>query len=374
MINLIVKIFKINILIAFTILLSGCWGYQAIEKIEPSFGIGYDIKVTEDKNKIQSAPVGTVVFNENAKEKYHSFPAYGETLPDTYEYRQKSLPGELLTGPGLVFIFGKDRAKLGIIDIIDGLMRYMVTSYRGLTTVCIGKSEDILKADIKYAAYPAEAIYDLLNNTENHNFAPKVKLYDLYYDIFSLGRNPYLPVIQLKENRIEYAGGAIFKKDKLYKIVDIQESRLIGILRGIDSKGAIILSDEEENFKMKYIGVSGNFKRKVKVDKNKDNFIFNISLKFNGSITRNTKYEGLFDDSKKVLKLEEDLSKYIEENLQSEINKIQNEYKVDCIDISKYAIAKYGRSNMNWDKVMCDSEVKVKVDSKIVNIGRAGIK
>lgn len=50
---------------------------------------------------------------------------------------------------------------------------------------------------------------------------------------------------------------------------------------------------------------------------------------------------------------------------------MQNEYKIDCLELGREAAAKYGRGeNIDWDEVVCNSKIQVNVNVKLTGIGR----
>ncbi|MBV1820656.1 Ger(x)C family spore germination C-terminal domain-containing protein, partial [Bacteroidales bacterium MSK.15.36] len=51
------------------------------------------------------------------------------------------------------------------------------------------------------------------------------------------------------------------------------------------------------------------------------------------------------------------------------------EYKIDLLELGRIAAAKYGRrTGVDWDEVVSDSEIDIKVNSKIVTTGKGNFK
>ena len=81
-------------------------------------------------------------------------------------------------------------------------------------------------------------------------------------------------------------------------------------------------------------------------------------------------YEGLDKDPKVLKKLEEDLALKLKEMCNEFINKMQQEYGRDFLELGWIGAAKFGRGKgTNWDEAV--SKAKIEVNTK-VEIGRLG--
>lgn len=102
---------------------------------------------------------------------------------------------------------------------------------------------------------------------------------------------------------------------------------------------------------------------------NKYRYVIDLNIK--GDIVSNELYTDFISDKKKLNAFEKEMKNHIEKMLNESINKIKCEYKVDILDLGRYAAAKYGRSTgTDWNKVFCDSEIKVNVKFSIDTEGR----
>ena len=53
------------------------------------------------------------------------------------------------------------------------------------------------------------------------------------------------------------------------------------------------------------------------------------------------------------------------------IYKMQNEYKVDCLELGRDAAATFGRNpETDWDNIVCNADIIVNVKVKVDNLGR----
>ena len=52
------------------------------------------------------------------------------------------------------------------------------------------------------------------------------------------------------------------------------------------------------------------------------------------------------------------------------LDNMKNVYKVDCLNLGMYAVAKYGREKgVDWNKEVSNADIKVSVKVKIDKIG-----
>ena len=76
-------------------------------------------------------------------------------------------------------------------------------------------------------------------------------------------------------------------------------------------------------------------------------------------------------DPKTIKKFEEEMASQTEAMCYRFLNKMKNEYNVDCLGLGRIAAAKYGRgTGVDWDKVVCSSDISVNVTIKLDNQGR----
>lgn len=53
------------------------------------------------------------------------------------------------------------------------------------------------------------------------------------------------------------------------------------------------------------------------------------------------------------------------------INKMQNEYKVDALNLGSVAAAKYGRNTgVDWNQIVSDSEIELDINMRLICGGR----
>lgn len=342
---------------------------ELVENLEIPIGIGYDLK-TEGENAVTySTPIAAYLF-ETEEVDSDIMVGKANSIGETRESRQLESSKSFLLGIERIFLFSEQYAEYGIGTAIDILLNNPQINDRAFTLVCKGKAEDILSHKIKGYPNSAEFIEGLIKNSKQFNFFPEHQssLMDVFVRVDAEGRNTLLPYIELKDKNIELTGYAIFKRDKMVLKTNIEEAKIINILKENKVKGILTIQDNSKN----YINYYAESKRKVKCYKENDKFRFVIDLSLNGPIVNNTLYLNLINDPKVLKKFTKDMEENLKETCQNFINnKIKGEYKVDVLDLGRVAAAKYGRGkNIDWNKVIPQSIIEVNVKVKVDTEGR----
>ncbi|MFL0269206.1 Ger(x)C family spore germination protein [Candidatus Clostridium radicumherbarum] len=341
-----------------------------VEKVSVASAIGYDLEETIDGITIHSVPITTY----NTQEKVNSSTtevSKGLTLAQTRESRQNRIDKKFLLGFERVYIVSETMGTHGIKEIADVLIHHPQVNDTSLICVCKGKAEDIMKMKIEGYPSSGDFIEGLIKSSQEYNFYSKnYKLIDVALRISAEGRNIVIPYIEAKDGSIIMAGLALFHKEKLVKVVDIQETKTLNLLRENNVTGMITTEDTGE----KYVNFFGKSKRKVQCLREDNNYRFIINLSITGDVTANEKYEDIINHPEIEKEIEEALAKKVKGKCERELQKIKSEYKIDCLELGRVAAAKYGRdTGTDWDKVITSSPIEVNVKVKIDKVGRAEI-
>ena len=180
------------------------------------------------------------------------------------------------------------------------------------------------------------------------------------------GRSLYFPYVEIIDKNPQLTGVVIFKDNKFFKKIPIAEAKLMNILRNSGGKGIITVRSDDP---LKYLEFKGDSKLDIDVSKTSNNLKYDILVSVSGDLGINTLKKIKFT-KKEILKLEEILEEKLEKDLNNEVKKIQDVYGFDCLDLSKYALAKYGRdSDFDSDECFCKAKINVGVKVKIKSAG-----
>ncbi len=290
------------------------------------------------------------------------------SLGKAREERQLNTPNKSFVALRKVTLLGEDYASFGIDTFVDISFANPGSNDTELVAITKGKAFDVL--DTKIEGFPSSGDYiaSQIKNSVNANFfSSNYKLMDIYVRMDAEGRNFVLPYIEIVDKKPVITGMALFKKDKIVEKINIQDTRTMNILRENNVRGILSLQQDLN----KYTDYEATSKRKVQVQKQGDNYIFTINLSIKGNILSNTLYENLLTSPEVMKKFENDMAAHVEDICTRFIEKMQNNYKVDCLELGREAAAKYGRGkNTDWDKIVCNSKIQVKANVKLSGFGR----
>jgi len=353
-----------------TTALAGCWDARDVDKLAFPLCAGYDLHVGSHAGNKQ-VDVTTLIPNlsPEAPSKVHVQTLSERTIAYARRPRNYYDADEYLPGINQVLILGDALARQGFKNHLDTLQRIPGVSGTMLFAVADGRSEDILKTPVKDYQNMGTYLITLLGDAQKRSFTPTVKLYELFVNL-GPGKNPVLPVVKQYRNRAILNGTALFRKDRLIYICNIDETRTLMLLRGLKAKGYYPFVLEKKG-KMESGTVFISNARKVRVWRQEDQYTYLIDIKVKGIIVEHMNPPQTLDQECMAC-IEDSIGRNIEGECQRFLNKMQNELKTDCIDINKYALAKWRRELtpvIDQDEFIQKARIKVKVEVELENAG-----
>lgn len=304
-----------------------------------------------NKDTLKVGGIFPVLYPET-KEKYKIVVKNGVTIGDTREKRNYSSASIFSPGMLQVAIFGEALARKGLYSVVDNLTR--TPEIKG--TIYLAAMEDGTDnlSKLKLETYPNPGVYlrGLLKNNESKGFLLSTTLYQFRVNYITPGKNPVIPLLKITEDkRIEISGTGIFKKDKLISKIGTDETRSLVMLRGIKGTGFLPFTIEKNGKQTDIGSVQVNRYRKVKVIRDGDNFLFYVTIQLKGRLVELYSQQQFIASKPSITAqdVEKAIKKHVSEECTSFVQKMQEEFRVDCIDISKYALAKW--RNELQDKV-----------------------
>lgn len=340
--------------------------YLPIEQLAIPSAIGFDI--IKKNGEIQyKVPISIYSYPGNAISSILLI-GEGNTIPRTRGTRQLEMNGKFIVGLEKVLVVSEDAARYNMRGWLDILWANRTVNDTAFLVITKQSSEDILR--LKLEGYPSSGDYlqGLIKHLNEYNFlSDNYRLIDAFIRTDSEGRNLVLPYVEIINDRLRVTGLALFKGDKMIRSVDINEARTLSLLREDNVRGIIQLRKNAKE----YLSFAGTSKRKVKCKKINDKYTFNIELELTGEVISNDLYRNLADNSMQKKEIEKALAKEVEKESYEFIKRMQSEYKLDCLELGRTAVEKYGRrTQINWDDVVSQSEINVSAKVKITEIGR----
>lgn len=339
-----------------------------VEEVDIIVGEGYDINLQRDSLDY-ILPFNAYVFKSEEGKTSVTTSGYGKSIEEAIESRSLKRNKKYVEGLEKVCFISEVFARNGIDEFIAN--KFSRTSVNDMAYMVIvdGKSKDYIDSKTKGYISAADYTAQLIRNIQNYNFfSDNYKIIDGLVRVKGEGRQMVIPYAELKESHIEITGLAIFNEDKMVRKVGMNDALALNMLRDNKVKGMLALQKSPTE----YTDFSANVKkRKIKCHKKNDQYIFDIELNVTGEITSNDMYEGLMNNLEVKKKFEKDMGMHIEKLCNGFIEKMQNEYKLDCLELGSYGAAKFGRrKNINWDEVVTNSKINLKVKVKVDKQGR----
>lgn len=338
-----------------------------VEEIDIISGIGYDIEGDPDSDFKYNISISRDIFQED-KIITQVISGKARSILGTRQDRQRRSNKEFLLGLEQVTMASEKFARYSIRNLINTVFSNPHVNDKTWMIICKGKAVDILK--FKIEGYPSSADYieGLIENAKNYNFFPdNYKLVDIYVRVDEEGRNLSVPYIEIVKDNIEITGMALFKNDKMTAKIDLGDARIMSILKEKHSHGILTVQKNPRE----YVDYMAHVNSKTKCTKVDDKFKFTIDLDFEGDVIGNELYEDLLGNLEDNKKFEKDMKAKIEKMCYGFIEKMQKDYKVDCLELGRVAAAKYGRNTgVDWNEIVSDSDIKVNVKVTIDRYGR----
>jgi len=341
---------SLTVIILLLLPLCGCWDSRDLDKLNFPLAASYDLHSpgSADPSDPPTPPgrklmdVTTMTPNLAPKS---SAPVDIQTLSgiNATDVRQKRAlidPDTYVTGLLKTIIIGEEMASLGINPYMDALLRGTTISGTMYFAVAAGRGEDILKTPIKNDTNIGTYLLALFDGIHQRTFIPVIRLGE-FYRSQDTGKNPVAPILERKGDRVIISGVAVFKKDQMVKKLNLEEGQMLVLLRGIAGESYQPFMRNEAG-KKHWGSVLVSNSRKVKYYQDQQGHNFLITIKLTGNLDEHS-HQGPVTE-KHLKEIEKTVEQQVKNQCEKFIKKMQEEIKVDCIDISKYALTKNRRA------------------------------
>lgn len=270
-----------------------------------------------------------------------------------------------------VFVFCDEVAKDGISKYLDFWQRDYEIRLNSYVLVCIeGNASELFGTPPASEDLLGDYVEYLINNTKYSGKSLKVNLRELAKQYYSEGSNVYVTGVIKKEAktstpgfRLNVEGMAVFIKDKLAGYLDGEETKGYNIIKN-NIKSALIVVPSGYDLRF-YTIKTLNSKAKSSVKLKEEKCEINIDVKMETLMNEIMTDERL-RDVKVIDKIEKATEEVVKSNLESLIERAQNEFKADIFHFNEYVYRNdyenWNKVKSNWDEVFCNASVKVNVD------------
>ena len=353
-----------------TFILCGCWDSQDIEGIFIPIVGGYDIKGNDEADYLPELVVSGVfpIFEPDAVSSATVGTTYSTTIGGSRTERALRTPQTLIFGMLQAAVYGEDLAKKGFSDYCDILLRNPQVKLNIYVAIAEGEVKGLFDKKITNYSNTGKYIVDLLKNAPKDSLITNLTLHELSVSFYCRDVNVIIPVLKPIDNGVAIDGVGILKGDQLIAKTNVDEAQTLSFLRGNEAKGFMpFYGRGHEAGSIRVMHHS----RKVKVKRIEDRYIFNIDISIKGSMVEFFQKEPLTENHSEIEKIENSIKKNLEKKCDEFINKMQSKYKVDCIDITRFAAAKWRNEleKMDMESFINNAKINVNVNVDIIKTG-----
>lgn len=364
------KIFKVILIIVIIMLIYGGEKVEVaeIEDKEISAGIGLDIIKQGKDTYVYAISDNVYFFTEDLDLLSGVYTGKAASPGRTRDDRATKLAKQFFLGLEKIFLLDEGMARIGIRPAIDILFSNPSINDNAFYIVTKGPTVNYLKHSIEGFSSPSEYIEGMIKHMQDYNFfAQDYKVKNIFLNLDAEGRNIAIPYMEFYKDVFKISGIAIFDKDKLVRVLDMNETKIMNLLRNDNAKGMLTIQKNDKE----YINYYAKTKKRVNCTKKGDKYHFIIDLKLSGDVVTNTLYKDMDKKADVVKEFEKDMQKKVEAMCNEFLEKMKNTYNIDCLELGRLAAAKYGRdTGVDWNKVISNSEIEVKVKVKVDKVGR----
>ncbi|MEC0201225.1 Ger(x)C family spore germination protein [Paenibacillus lautus] len=378
--------------IVITLLLSGCWNRRELNELAIAVAAGVDWVDGRYRLSVQVAVPGQVAAKRSGGPQAPAtlYTAEGDTIFEAARRITQISPRKIYFSHLRMFLMDEAMAREGIAKVLDLLSRdhefrpdfYLVVT-RGAT------AEETLKIMTTMETIPANKLYDSLQISDQV-WSPSmaVTLDQLMNDLTSSGKHPVLTGLVITGNRdigetkknveniytpshLKYSGLAVFKLDKLIGWLNEKDSRGYRLIRG-DVKSSVDFIPCRNEGKVILETLRTDAKMKGRIVQSRPEM--DITINIEGNIAA-VECSGLdLSQPATVRDLEVEMEERLTQNLESVINKVQTEHKVDIFGFGEALRRSHSKAwkemKEDWnDRYFPNLQTHIHVDYRIRRTG-----
>lgn len=358
------------------IFLTSCVSKDQLEKLSLITAVGYDVGEEEDKME------GTTVigqFDPSQKDVSEITSSSAHTSKMLRQKMNLGTKNKMVSGQLRVAVFGKELGESGdLINIIDTLSRDPVIG----TMVFLGISDSTAKDILEVKPQQGNIgyyLYELIQQNIRGELLLSCTLHEFLQDYYDPGRDPSLPYLESKNNKVEANGMALISGDKFSGRINAKESFYVKLLREKFKAGTIELKLPIEELpeamfmdkpKSDFIYLNIDeivSKSKIKV---KDKSIPSFQIDVDMEIRLQEVTEDVMIDPKSIAVLEKQINQVTSKELEEVIKKLQ-ELKSDPVGFGGIYNAERGiqLKGNEWHDIFQKATFIIKMDSSILKTG-----
>ncbi|MEW9675082.1 Ger(x)C family spore germination protein [Lentibacillus sp. L22] len=237
-------------ILAFLIFLAGCVPTKTIEDL----GIINNYGVDQLENGQLKSTMVIYKFAKQNEETSQIVSGEANTMKRARQIANQYTSFELAPGSIQLALFGAELAKQGLSRYLDPLERDAKISDMMYLAIAEPTAEKIILTGNKNPRINLNRyLNDLIKQNKKNNVIPDVRLIDFSNEYFKIGRDPYLPILSIKDNQPIISSVALFLDDQLVGKIPLDKVYLISMLhkpiKKLNIQAAIPLKPFKEHMK-----------------------------------------------------------------------------------------------------------------------------
>lgn len=331
---------------------------RIIDDIYLVYAVGYEYV---DDNKIRGT-VAAPIFKETKKVTNMTFTHVSSLIYENREKIEAEASKPLYSGKLEVALYNTELAENGIFEMVDNLQRDPSVGTRVNLAITHDSTVKILN-DSYEEMTTGKYISDMIEQNSKDGNLPITNLKTFTTSYFMDGKDPILPIINKRKDKLQIDGLAIFNEDKMVAEIPFTDSIYLKALMEDFRRGVAIVNLSEKK-RASISGISSN--RKFQIINQYSNPKVILSLNLKGFIRE---YSGKYLSEKIIKEFEKKMGEDFEKKSEEMIQRFQ-ELGADPVGIGEQIRRKtYGFNQKKWDDLYPTVDIKVNAKVEILEHG-----
>ena len=364
------KIRKLILVTLLSLLLSGCWDFEDINKRSITLSIGVEemdeqiifngeiAKLASESNKGGTSATVTDVYYYTAKGKDFEEAKYD------FDYK---IPNTDFTSAVRCVALSKQYAQKAGIESYINRFSFM-PGFRSSVLVVISEqnTKELFEEKVTNDISTGHGIENTIKYLEKNGYAEYTTVQDIRQDISFEDIGFVLPYIKKENDTIKYLGLAVMKDSKFIGVINADESIGTLYLTTKNASGIEKIPISQNKSNLASIKTKLN-RRKIKTRCENGQIYIDIKLNINSNLLYEYIEEPIADEA--IKKLESIIQDMIKQEVSSSIKRSQEEFRCDIFGFARYFKADNPKlyKTINWAEEYPDVQFNVEVKSKIIN-------
>lgn len=370
------KIISLTIIFFISLFFTSCWDSKDIQFKNIVLCPGIDYENDIYKLYAEVASIRKEMTNEQGSSEIKNvavLSGQGKSLNEARIELDRVADFPMFLGAARAFVFSQSSAKHGIepvINMIGGIFDYRKTTD---VVICDDKIEDLYHTVPENDISVGFSIEDTIDDLTNKGVAINVTVGDILGKISVEYADYLIPYIGLEESQLKFLGYGVMK-----------DSKLVGLLPDKKAKGMVFILSPKTNL-VYDVSLPSNEDNKISFIvelRKKDISIKYVNHKVVIDVDINITAELEFQYHRQAIsdalknQVQEIISKKVQKDITSIIEKSQKEYKCDFLNFYKHFRARYPDiyRKINWREKYCQAKINIDVSTNIKNAGLIDLK